>query len=104
MGAKRFLGGMLMRALGLLGLNPWLTCRDCVESVTEFLEGALSPEDRGLVLAHLERCPHCPRYVRQIELTVRMARAATPHSGPLRGHAEILDAFRHRHGAPDDAT
>ncbi len=104
MRANRRLRGMLMKALGLVGANPWLTCRECIESVTEFLEGGLSPEERGLVLTHLERCPDCPRYFRQIELTVRLARAIPPPPVPLRGRAELLDAFRNRHQAGDEDT
>jgi anti-sigma factor RsiW len=95
---------MLMRALGLVGANPWLTCRQCVEAVTEFLSGGLSPQERDLVLAHLERCPHCPRYVRQIELCVGLARATTPPPAPPSGRAELLDAFRHRHRAREEDT
>ena len=105
MRADRVLRGMLMKALALVGLHPWLTCRECVEFVTEFLEGVLSPEDRALVLAHLKRCPHCPRYLRQIELTVRLAEATTLSSVPPATRARLLDAFRgQRHRPPDEET
>ncbi len=98
MGVEKTPRGMLMKVLGLAGLHPWLTCRECVESVTEFLEGALSPQGRALVLAHLERCPDCPRYFCQIELTGRLARATThdpkPDWFPPAARAALLDAFR----------
>ena len=86
-----------MKMLALVGLHPWLTCRDCVESVTDYLEGALSSEAHADVLAHLDHCPHCLRYFRQVELTVRIARRITPGS-PVDARAALLDAFRTQHG------
>lgn len=105
MRAERMLRGALMKALALVGLHPWLTCRECVRLVTELLEGALSPERRALVLAHLKGCPHCPRYVRQIELAVQLAGATTSNSVPPATRAQLLDAFRReRHRPPEEET
>ncbi len=105
MRADRVLRGMLMKALALVGLHPWLTCRECVEFFTEFLEGVLSPQERALVLAHLERCPHCPRYYRQVELTARLAGATTRESVATGARAALLDAFRRqRERDPDEET
>ncbi len=100
----RPLRGALMKAFGLVGLNPWLTCRECVESVTDFLEGGLSPPDRARVLAHLKGCPDCPRYFRQIELTIRLAGSITAGSVPPGARAVLLDAFRDWHRAPEEET
>ncbi len=91
-----------MKALALVGLHPWLTCRQSVDSVTEFLEGALSPEDRTRVLTHLKVCPDCPRYFRQIELTIRLAREVPAETLPLPGRAALLDEFRDSHRPPDE--
>jgi anti-sigma factor RsiW len=104
MGAERRLRGTLMKALALVGLHPWLTCRQCVESVTELLEDELSPRARGRVLAHLERCPDCPRYLHQIEVTIALARAINPGPVSPDARAALLDAFRDRHRSPDEET
>lgn len=105
MRAERMLRGLLMKALALFGLHPWHTCRACVELVTGFLEGVLSPQERALVLAHLKRCPHCPRYYRQIELTIRLAEATTSDSVPSATRAALLDAFRRqRERDPDEES
>ncbi len=107
MRVDKVLRGMLMKALALAGLNPWLTCRECVDLVTEFLEGALSPRDRALVLAHLERCPHCPRYIRQIELMIRLVGATATDSdalSPVNRAALLNDFGRHGPRDPDDET
>lgn len=51
-----------------------ITCRDLVEAVTAYLEGALSPAERARVAAHLAVCAQCVAYVEEMETTIRMAR------------------------------
>ena len=89
----------MMTALALVGLHPWLTCRECVDYASDYLEGELSPQAQADVVAHLDRCPSCVRYFRQIELTVRLAKRVSPGS-PLDARAALLDAFRSHHRAP----
>lgn len=48
-----------------------LTCRELVELVTDYLEGALPPEDAARFERHLAVCPGCTTYVEQIRETVR---------------------------------
>ncbi len=48
-------------------------CRQVVELVTDYLEGALPPELNEAVERHLALCPPCVEYIEQIRLT-----AATP--------------------------
>ncbi|MGZ4354329.1 MAG: anti-sigma factor family protein [Gaiellaceae bacterium] len=48
-----------------------LTCRELVELVTDYLEGALPPEDVARFERHLAVCPGCTTYVEQIRETVR---------------------------------
>lgn len=47
-----------------------VVCRQAVELVTDYLEGALPERDRARLEAHLAGCPHCTEYVRQMRLTV----------------------------------
>jgi len=47
-----------------------LVCRDAVELVTDYLEGALSPRDRARLDAHLAVCPHCSEYLAQMRRTL----------------------------------
>lgn len=91
-----------MKALALLGLRPWPTCREFVDSVTEFLEGALSQEDRTRVLRHLKVCPDCLRYLRQINLTIRLAREVPAETLPLPGRTALLEEFRHSRRPSDE--
>jgi anti-sigma factor RsiW len=70
-----------------------LDCDELVELVTEYLEDALTPEERTRFEHHLVWCPWCVTYVRQI-------RAAMDLAGRLRGPAapqpneDLLRAFR----------
>ena len=47
-----------------------LVCRDLVELVTEYLEGALAPGVHAAVASHLIGCPGCAEYVAQLLATV----------------------------------
>ena len=47
-----------------------LTCREVAELVTDYLEAALTRQERRRLEAHLARCPDCPNYVEQMRQTV----------------------------------
>ena len=47
-----------------------ITCRELVELVTDYLEGALAPADRTRFEEHLRICKPCVAYVEQIRLTI----------------------------------
>lgn len=48
-----------------------LSCRELVELVTAYREGALAPDERSRFESHLVICPPCVHYVEQLDLTVR---------------------------------
>jgi anti-sigma factor RsiW len=50
-----------------------LTCQELVEVVTDYLEGALVPQDAARFAQHLQMCPPCLEYVEQIRSTIRLA-------------------------------
>jgi anti-sigma factor RsiW len=47
-----------------------LACRDLVELVTAYLDGALPPAEAAAVDAHLAGCAGCRHYLDQIRVTV----------------------------------
>lgn len=51
-----------------------LTCQEVVELVTDYLEGALLPEKRAALEAHLGGCPGCTNYIEQVRLTIGLLR------------------------------
>jgi anti-sigma factor RsiW len=46
-----------------------LTCRELVELVTDYLDGALPPARHAEVVAHLADCADCLRYLAQLQTT-----------------------------------
>jgi anti-sigma factor RsiW len=49
-----------------------MTCRELVELVTAYFEGALSLEDRMRFEAHLTDCDGCSTYVEQMRRTIEL--------------------------------
>jgi len=47
-----------------------LTCQELVELVTDYLEGALSSDDRHRFEAHLDGCGGCRAYLEQMRGTI----------------------------------
>jgi predicted anti-sigma-YlaC factor YlaD len=50
--------------------SPQLTCRQLVELVTDYLEGALGEPATKLVDEHLKLCQGCVTYVDQMNVVV----------------------------------
>ena len=77
--------------------QPEIRCVEFVESVTDWMEGALSDEDRLAVEEHLVICPHCTEYLVQLRLTASVLGAQPVTEAPSPGaRAALLDAFRRR--------
>lgn len=49
-----------------------LVCRQIVEMITDYLEGALSRSERRRFDAHLAGCEHCTEYLEQMRATIRL--------------------------------
>lgn len=71
-----------------------LTCRELVEIVTEYLEGALSPEEYARFERHLALCEGCSIYVDQMRETVRLTGMLREEEIPEEARETLLDAFR----------
>jgi predicted anti-sigma-YlaC factor YlaD len=71
-----------------------LTCRELVELVTDYLEGALSTTDRLDFERHLVWCSWCRDYLDQMRTTIELTGAPelSEPAFPLR--EQLLDAFR----------
>lgn len=74
-----------------------LSCKELVELVTDYLDGALPAADRLRFEEHLADCDDCPRYLRQIELTVLLTGSLTEQSIPVDAKDRLLDVFRRWH-------
>jgi anti-sigma factor RsiW len=71
-----------------------MKCRDVVELMTDYLEGALSAADRGRFEEHIAGCDGCRAYLEQLRETRRVAGRLASEPVPDSLQAELLNAFR----------
>jgi anti-sigma factor RsiW len=69
-----------------------ISCRELVELVTAYLDGALPADVAQRMDAHLQLCPPCVEYVEQVRTTTRVTAAAELELRPDRD--ALLSAFR----------
>ena len=75
--------------------NPHdMSCKELVELVTDYLEGALSPTDQRRFELHISKCDWCKIYIDQIRLTIKAAGKLTEQSINPRAKEELLAVFR----------
>jgi anti-sigma factor RsiW len=75
-------------------------CREFVEDVTAYLDGALPDDVTALVEQHLADCPHCREYLNQMRQTIAMTRALTNDdvdTMPADVRERLMQAFQERH-------
>jgi anti-sigma factor RsiW len=71
-----------------------LSCQEFVELVTDYLEGALPPEDAARFEDHIGRCTGCAAYLEQIRETIALTGRLTTESLSADAERVLLDAFR----------
>jgi anti-sigma factor RsiW len=71
-----------------------LSCQELVELVTNYLEGALSPEEHERLERHIETCDGCRTYVEQMRQTVELTGALTVADVSPEAEFALLEAFR----------
>lgn len=70
------------------------SCQELVELVTDYLEDALTSEERARFESHLAECGNCQLYLEQIRRTVELTGKLTPKSLDPEAERELLEAFR----------
>jgi anti-sigma factor RsiW len=71
-----------------------MTCLELTEVLTDYLEGAMSPEDVARFEAHLALCEGCATYVDQMRETIRTVRALRAEHVEATVPDDVLEAFR----------
>jgi anti-sigma factor RsiW len=71
-----------------------LTCQELVELVTDYLEGAMSADERARFEAHVGDCAACGFYVDQMRVTVRAVGCLRAPDLDPAARDELLAAFR----------
>jgi anti-sigma factor RsiW len=74
------------------------SCREVVELITEYLEGALSQAEREAVEHHLAVCRGCQAYLEQVRHVVRLTGRLAEEEIPPEIRAELVSAFRNWSG------
>lgn len=77
-----------------------ITCRELVQLVTDYLEGALPPPDRARFEAHLGACDGCGAYVDQMRQTIAMLGRLREEDLAAPARESLLTAFRHWRASP----
>jgi anti-sigma factor RsiW len=75
-------------------LDRELTCARLVELVTDYLEDALTADDRERVEEHLVFCDGCSTYLDQIRQTIAVTGRLRPDDIPPALQEKLLAAFR----------
>ena len=71
-----------------------LSCRELVELVTDYLEGALPEEERLRFEDHIGRCGGCKIYLEQIRQTISLLGHLPEQALSPDAERELLEAFR----------
>ncbi len=76
------------------GLNRGLVCRQAVELISDYLEGALPKRDRERLEAHLRACDGCDEYLRQVQATIRILGNVKPTDLDPETRRGLMDLYR----------
>jgi predicted anti-sigma-YlaC factor YlaD len=71
-----------------------LTCREMVELVSDYLEGALADHDRALFEQHLVVCEGCTAYLDQMRRTMALVGRLRDHVLDPPSRDRLLETFR----------
>jgi anti-sigma factor RsiW len=71
-----------------------LACREVVELITDYLEGALPRRRRRRLEAHLANCEHCSEYLAQMRATIVATGRVRPEDLPPETQEGLLELYR----------
>ena len=78
-----------------------LSCREVVELVTAYLEGALSEAEEVRFEEHLAMCDGCAAYLDQMRTTIALAGRLDPEAVDLEACDRLMHAFRGWKAGPE---
>jgi anti-sigma factor RsiW len=71
-----------------------LTCRELVELVTDYFEGALPADERSRFEEHVMSCPPCRTYLQQMRTTIELLGSIPEETVSPEAEATLTAAFR----------
>ena len=69
-------------------------CRDVVEVLSDYLDGALDDDTKRVVETHLARCEGCDRALAQLRETIRVTGMLSEEQLTEEQKTTLLEAFR----------
>jgi anti-sigma factor RsiW len=74
--------------------RDYLTCRQLVELVTDYLDGALDEQTRARFEEHVMTCPPCHAHIDQMRRTIEALGHVPEETLSGRAEQDLLEAFR----------
>lgn len=71
-----------------------IDCTSGVDLLMEYMEGALTPDERAAIEAHVTGCPRCEAFIASYRDTPEIVRAATAIEMPADLEASLLGVLR----------
>jgi anti-sigma factor RsiW len=71
-----------------------LTCRELVELVTDYFEGALPADERSRFEEHVMSCPPCRTYLQQMRTTIELLGSIPEETVSPEAEPTLTAAFR----------
>lgn len=71
-----------------------IVCRQAVQLMAGYLDGALPPRDRARLDAHLADCAHCTEYLAQLRATIDTLGRVEPDDLPEKALDELVALYR----------
>jgi len=73
-----------------------LTCKQLLESLNDYLDQSMSPDDRAHMEAHVTACPNCWVVVDTTKKTLQVFRGMEPQPLPQSVHDRLMKAIEKR--------
>lgn len=71
-----------------------MTCKELVELVTDYLDGALPPRDAARFEEHIVSCPPCHTHLAQMRRTIEVVGRIPEEALSPDVEHDLLEAFR----------
>jgi predicted anti-sigma-YlaC factor YlaD len=71
-----------------------LTCHEVIDLLSDYIEGAMSTDDRRRVDEHLALCDGCETYLDQMRESIRLTGMVPKDDVPDEQKTALLSAFR----------
>jgi anti-sigma factor RsiW len=83
--------------LPFLGRRRAIVCRQAVQLMAGYLDGALTSRDRARLETHLVDCPHCNEYLAQLRVTIDALGRVEPDDLPPEMLDDLVSLYRRWH-------